>query len=69
MITFIIRPKTLDDFFMYVKFESQIVYLTIRDIISLINLNPLIFDIKKKKILGKLVNLSWWVNKNNKQQQ
>ena len=49
MITFIIRPKTLDDFFMYVKFESQIVYLTIRDIISLINLNPLIFDIKKKK--------------------
>ena len=67
MITFIIRPKTLDDFFMYVKFESQIVYLTIRDIISLINLNPLIFDIKKK-ILGKLVNLSWWVNKNNKQQ-
>lgn len=68
MITFIIRPKTLDDFFMYVKFESQIVYLTIRDIISLINLNPLIFDIKKK-ILGKLVNLSWWVNKNNKQQQ
>lgn len=69
MITFIIRPKTLVDFFMYVKFESQIVYLTIRDIISLINLNPLIFDIKKKKILGKLVNLSWWVNKNNKQQQ
>ena len=69
MITFIIRPKTLDDFFMYVKFESQIVYLTIRDIISLINLNPLIFDIKQKKILGKLVNLSWWVNKNNKQQQ
>ena len=48
MITFIIRPKTLVDFFMYVKFESQIVYLTIRDIISLINLNPLIFDIKKK---------------------